>query len=85
MITWKYTKDEHPSDRQSCFITQESTGFETYPILGPICYDKESGGFIDLFSSPEAGSIYLLEKMDIWWCDEKDINLPDSNMEAVDV
>ncbi len=79
MIDWKFTKDERPNDGQTCFITQEQTGLGTYPILGPICYRKDDDAFMDLWSSPEAGSIYPLKEVDLWWCDEDALNLPDSS------
>ncbi len=63
MINWKFTEDERPTDGQSCFITQERTGLLSVPIVGPISYRKDEDAFLDLFSSPEAGTIYPLKEV----------------------
>ena len=80
MIDWKFTGNERPTDGQSCFITQEQTGLGTCPILGPVHYQKNEDAFLDLWSSPEAGSMYSLKDVELWWCDEGDLNLPDSGI-----
>ena len=67
MINWKFTKNHRPIDGQSCFITQERTGLTSVPIIGPINYEEADDAFMDLFATPEAGSIYPLKEVDLWW------------------
>lgn len=78
MIAWKNVKKMRPENKQSCFITQEANGLSTFPIIGPIFYEAKADLFMDLWATPEAGACYPIKELDLWWCPEEDINLPDS-------
>ncbi len=75
MIDWREAKTERPGDKQSCFITVER-GLISAPIIGPIVYMTDGDMFMDICATPEAGACYPVEKHDLWWCDDGDINLP---------
>jgi|TARA_Y100000310_G_scaffold345664_1_gene467908 hypothetical protein len=86
MITWNNTKTNPPEDKQSCFLTQ-ARGLISQPIIGPIAYSKENDHFLDLFAEPDHGTIlrsgarYAVPDLNLYWCDEKEINLPEEEPE----
>ncbi len=80
MINWNRALDQRPEDGQSCFITAVSGGLASRPIVGPITYNKEGNGWLDLFATPEAGSMFPVAGENVpemWWCPEASINLPE--------
>jgi len=69
MIKWNKTAELKPKEKQMCWITNIENDY----IAGPFSWMGE--GWIDLFATPEAGTMYT-EKHITHWADEDEINMP---------
>ncbi len=73
MEQWRLLKNEKPANKQFCWIRGERE-----MIVGGVHYDANSGYFIDLFATPEAGECYSESNGIIAWMPQEGIPpLPD--------
>ena len=79
MITWHKVSKKLPDDNQICWITS-TKGLSCSMIVGPIVYKKDAKGWLDLFATREAGSIYETDVV-THWTEEENINAPEDEEE----
>ena len=52
-LTWHDAKEKKPEHGQRCYIGSD----EALYIIGPIPYNEQATGWLDIFATPEAGVI----------------------------
>jgi hypothetical protein len=74
-MQWR-PREEIPADRQLCAIYgNNGNGFGCAMIIVGIPYMADGDGFVDLFSTSEAGSIYGRQHITAW-CPAEEIPEP---------
>jgi hypothetical protein len=64
MIEWHDPKTTLPKDKQDCLLLAE--GSFSYRTYGPIMWHGGSGAWLDLFATPEAGTVISPDQVYRW-------------------
>lgn len=71
---WHSVKDKMPAGNETCWITGPNADY----IVGPIVYKAPPlDGWLNLFATPEAGSIFTVANGITHWTEESSINEPE--------
>lgn len=77
MANWHKPAEQLPEDNQACHL-YIVRGMAADAIILDIIYKKDMGGWLDLFATEEAGSIYKSEHITAWIpVEELDFGMPD--------
>lgn len=66
-VTWHKPQDRLPEDGEECLLMPpDHGGMTTVPVFGPIPWHAQSGMWLDLFATPEAGTCIKTEQVALW-------------------
>ena len=69
MNVWHDPKVKLPEDNQECLLMPvDRGGMCTLPVFGPIMWSVKNQVWLDIFATPEAGTIATVEQVGKW-CD----------------
>jgi len=80
MHEWFDPQIKLPADGQECLLRAIDRGMITTPIFGPIMWSQKNNCWLDIFSSPEAGTVVTPDLVGLW-CDWESI-APETPKEA---
>jgi len=72
MTEWFNPKDKLPENGQVCLLMPPDRGMVTTPVFGPIMWSQSNNCWLDIFASPEVGTMVTPEMVGVW-CDWKSI------------
>lgn len=66
-IEWFDPEKKLPEDGQECLIMpHDHSGLTTIGVFGPIRFDVKTKSWIDIFRTPEAGTIIYAKDVGCW-------------------
>ena len=68
-VTWFDAKVRLPLDEQECLLMPlDNGGMCTVGVFGPIMWSAKNNCWLDIFRTPEAGTVVSPDKVGLW-CD----------------